>query len=273
MKIPIGETKIEAGVITFALDHRQEFNEGQGVGIQVIGDVNGTPKDLLRFDCFDFRPHYHYDPDAADPYKKVLLDKVTAGNPIGWSIKRIRDRLQPMLTKAGYGDIADRLDMDLVRAKLPELESTAREMALRDKVNVVHDRGDEVIVAGNLKFGLEYRQFAEDQGVSIHVLSDVAGQEIEILAFDCFEKTPHYHYGPRNQDFRFYWDTVVVTDPLEWSLDQFKHGKLPAMVQWAGYPGVASEMDNDLVIEKVTSEVGPKALALRAAKAEPVGAI
>ena len=207
MKIPIGETKIEAGVITFALDYRQEFNEGQGVGIQVIGDVNGTPKDLLRFDCFDFRPHYHYDPDAADPYKKILLDKVTAGNPIGWSTKRIRDRLQPMLTKAGYGDIADRVDMDLVRAKLPELESVAREMALRDKVNVVHDRGDEVIVAGNLKFGLEYRQFAEDQGVSIHVLSDVAGQEIEILAFDCFEKTPHYHYGPRNQDFRFYWDT------------------------------------------------------------------
>jgi hypothetical protein len=234
----------------------------------VIGDVNGTPKDLLRFDCFDFRPHYHYDPDAADPYKKILLDKVTAGNPIGWSTKRIRDRLQPMLTKAGYGDIADRVDMDLVRAKLPELESVAREMALRDKVNVVHDRGDEVIVAGNLKFGLEYRQFAEDQGVSIHVLSDVAGQEIEILAFDCFEKTPHYHYGPRNKDIQIFWDTTLVSDPLRWTLDRFKEGKLPAMIQRAGYPGVVAEMDTELIASVLEKEVEPKALATQAANAK-----
>ena len=67
--------------------------------------------------------------------------------------------------------------------------------------------------------------------MAIHVLSDVAGQEIELLAFDCFEGGPHYHYGPRNQDVRIYWDTTVVPDTLEWTMNQFKSGKLPGMIE------------------------------------------
>jgi hypothetical protein len=104
--------------------------------------------------------------------------------------------------------------------------------------------------------------------MAIHVLSDVAGQEIELLAFDCFEKGAHYHYGPRNQDVRIYWDRTTVPDTLEWTLEQFKSGKLPSMINRAGYPGVVASMDTDLVVEKVTHEVAPKALAIRAAHAK-----
>jgi hypothetical protein len=103
--------------------------------------------------------------------------------------------------------------------------------------------------------------------MAIHVLSDVAGQEIELLAFDCFEMGPHYHYGPRNQDVRIYWDTAVVPDPLQWTLEQFKSGKLPAMLQRAGYPSIAAGLDTGLIAMKLEKEVAPQALAIRAAHA------
>ena len=92
-------------------------------------------------------------------------------------------------------------------------------------------------------FGLEFRETSNDRGMAIHVLSDVAGSEIELLAFDCFEKGPHYHYGPRNQDVRIYWDRTLVPDTLSWTLDQFKSGNLPRMIERAGYPTIASVSD------------------------------
>jgi hypothetical protein len=125
-----------------------------------------------------------------------------------------------------------------------------------------------VIEAGNLKFGLEFRHLQNDRGLAVHVLSDVAGQEIELLAFDCFEVGPHYHYGPRNQDVRLYWDTVAIPDTLEWTLNQFTSGKLPAMIERAGYPGVVASLDEELIAEKLESEVVPKAYAMRAANAK-----
>ena len=110
--------------------------------------------------------------------------------------------------------------------------------------------GDKIEV-GNLKFGLEYRELANDRGMAIHVLSDVAGHEVELLAFDCFEKGPHYHYGPRNQDVRIYWDTTTSGETLRWTLDQFKVGNLRPMIEQAGYPTIANAVDEKLIQEKL----------------------
>jgi hypothetical protein len=53
--------------------------------------------------------------------------------------------------------------------------------------------------------------------MAIHVLSDMAGQEIELLAFDCFRMNPHYHYGPRNRNERIFstppWCLILCSGP------------------------------------------------------------
>ena len=262
----LGSTIIEAGVIKFALQFRPDPLRDQGVSIQVGSTIDGRDVEILRFDCFDQNPHYHYGPEHDN--ERIFMDKTTVGNPIGWTLHQFRTRLPEMITRAGYQEITAQLDADLVATKLDEVESTAREMALKDRRTVTHNRGDEVIQVGNIKFGLEFRELANDRGLAIHVLSDVAGQEIELLAFDCFEKGPHYHYGPRNKDVRLYWDKTVAPDTLKWTLDQFKGGKLPAMIQRAGYPGVVAELDTALIAEKVANEVEPRALAIRAANAK-----
>jgi hypothetical protein len=261
----IGNTVIEAGAVCFALQYRPGMAD-QGVSLQVVGEVDGEPKELLRFDCFDHVPHYHYDPNGKNIQFK--MDKTTAGNPINWTVKTLKKRLPDMLECSGYGDIAMKLDRDLVAEKLDQVKETARYMAVSQRRTVTHNRGEVVVEAGNLKFGLEFRHLQNDRGLAVHVLSDVAGQEIELLAFDCFEVGPHYHYGPRNQDVRLYWDTVAIPDTLEWTLEQFTSGKLPAMIDRAGYPGVVAGLDEELIAEKLKSEIVPKAYAMRAANAK-----
>ena len=121
----------------------------------------------------------------------------------------------------------------------------------------------DMIEAGNIRFGLEYRIIPQvnDEGMAIHVVSDVAGQEVELLAFDCFKNGPHYHYGPRNQDVRIYWDTTTSGETLRWTLDQFKEGKLKSMIERAGYPSIAAELDENLV-QSVLPQVEARSLEL-----------
>ena len=128
------------------------------------------------------------------------------------------------------------------------------------------------IEVGNLKFGLEYRHLPQinDEGMAIHVLTDVAGRETEVLAFDCFENGPHYHYGPRNQDVRLYWDVTTSGEPLRWTLNQFKEGKLRAMIERAGYPSVASALDEKLLQEKLPM-IESRSFELVAMNSKPAG--
>lgn len=239
---------IKAGLIKFSITYRDLYND-QGVCIQVIGRHENKDVEMLRFDCFDQHPHYHYSPENND--SRHFLDTVTSGNPIGWCIKQLNTRLFEMLVRAGYQKLATQLDIQQVKKKLKEVESTARSLALNERHTVTHNRGDTIIEAGVIRFGLEYRVFEGDQGLAIHVLGDVAGHEIELLAFDCFQNNPHYHYGPRNKNIRLYWEKTVTPDTLYWTLEQFKGKKLPVMIRKAGYPGIAEELDEYLIESKI----------------------
>jgi hypothetical protein len=259
----IGDTKIDAGAVAFALQYRTQMAD-QGVCIQVL-DGSNPEQELLRFDCFDQAPHYHYAPLGKN--QRLFLDKTTAGHPIGWTMKQLRTMLPEMLKRAGFDDIASKLDSKLLATKLDEVENTARMLAQTQRRTVTHKRGDPVIEVGNIRIGLEFRELANDRGVAVHVLSDVGGQEIELLAFDCFENGPHYHYGPRN-DVRIFWDTTLVPNTLTWTLDQFKGGNLPAMIERAGYPTIARAVDRDLLARTIEKEIEPTATKLQAANAK-----
>jgi hypothetical protein len=245
-----GNTVINAGPVSVAMSYRRELMPDQGLMIQVYGDVNGEDTEILRFDCFDQAPHYHYGPENHNI--RLPMDKTTAGNPVGWTLGQLRNNLPSMVKRAGYDELAARLGSHAIpAATMDEIEHKARELARVGRRTVHHKlerllEGD-MIEAGNIRFGLEFREVNNDRGLAIHVLSDVADEEVELLAFDCFEVGPHYHYGPRNQDVRIYWDTTTSGDTLRWTLDQFKAGKLRSMIERAGYPSISSAVDESLV--------------------------
>ncbi|MCG8543332.1 MAG: hypothetical protein MJE12_03880 [Alphaproteobacteria bacterium] len=270
-----GPSKFDAGAVTFVVRHELwdgniQDHPDQGVAIMVQGPVNGSDTTLLRFNCFDVERSYIYAPEGKS--KKCWIDPIVDGNPIGWSVKQLRSKLPQMLTVAGYETIAAEVDTQRVSKTLDAVEAAARDAFMNGRNTVKHNRGTDMFEAGNIRFGLEMRELNGDGGLAIHVLSDLAGtpnapyaEETEILAFDCFRDAAHYHYGPRNKNHRVYWDRTLVPDPLEWTLDVLKARKLREMIAAAGYPGVAADVDEDLIaaqipaIEARAREMQPKA--------------
>ena len=251
-----GNTVFDAGAVSIAFSYRDEIMDDQGLCLQVYSEVDGKDTEILRFDCFDQLPHYHYGPENFNI--RLYMDKTTVGNPLGWTMNNLRNNMVTMVRRAGYDDLADSLGANPVsKDTLDEIEAKARGMAREGRRTVHHMMPEmlegDLIEVGNIRFGLEYRHIPQisDEGMAIHVLSDVAGQEVELLAFDCFEGDPHYHYGPRNEDIRIYWDITTSGETLRWTLDQFKAGNLRKMIERAGYPSIASAVDEKLVQEKL----------------------
>lgn len=251
-------TTFTAGAVSFAVRHELwdgniDDHSDQGVAILVTGQVEDKETTLLRFNCFDVERSYVYGPETVQ--KLCRMDPTVDGNPIGWSVKQLKHKLPAMLRAAGYEELAHQIDPQAVVDALPEVDATARSLFATGRNTVKHNRGSDIFEAGNFRFGLEMRkQVGGDGGLAIHVLADLAGtpgrtyaEETELLAFDCFREAPHYHYGPRNKNHRIFWDKTLVPDPLGWTLEQFKSGKLRDMIQQAGYPGVAADYDQGVV--------------------------
>ena len=84
-----GETTIDAGSVEFAMSYRKELMDDQGLCVQVYSVIDGTDTEILRFDCFDQAPHYHYGPENHNI--RLFMDKTTAGNPLGWTLNNINN--------------------------------------------------------------------------------------------------------------------------------------------------------------------------------------
>jgi hypothetical protein len=272
------KTRFQVGSITFIARHELwdgniQDHADQGVSIVIQGQINGEETTLLRFNCFDIERSYIYGPENPDlkgdgPMmlagrtegstgmgKLYRMDPTADGNPIGWTIKTLKAKLPDMLNRSGYPEIAKEVDLELLMEVLPQLEATARELFVSKRNTVKHNRGTDIFEAGNIRFGLEMRRLpVGDGGLAIHVLSDIGGatsksfvEETELMAFDLFWDGPHYHYGPRNKNHRIYWDRTLVQDYLGWVLDKIDGKKLGAMIERAGYPGVAADLDQDMI--------------------------
>ena len=243
-----GDIIIGEGKIKFGLEYRDLMSD-QGVCIHALGEVDGEEVELLRFDCFDQAPHYHYGPQKRD--ERLMLDKTTEGDSLDWTLRQLRERLPEMVRRAGYDELASGLDAGALASAIDQTETEARRLAREGRSVVTHDRGDVIVESGPVRFGIEFRELAKDRGVAIHVLGDVGGEEVELLTFDCFEVAPHYHYGPRAKNQRLYLDKTAVPNPLEWALDLLRYGKLSPMLERAGYADYAARLNPVTVAESV----------------------
>ena len=268
-----GSVVFNGGAVDITLEYR-ELMPDQGLCVQVFGQAEGQDTEILRFDCFDQMPHYHYGP--ANHNIRLNMDKTTVGNPFGWTLDNLRHKLPAMIQRAGYADLAAAVEANPVdESVFDAVEAKGRQMAVGMRRTVTHKfermLEEDVFTVGNLRIGLEYRILpqANTEGLAIHVLSDVADQNVELLAFDCFVNGPHYHYGPRNQDIRIYWDTTTSGETLRWTIDQFYAGNMKKMVERAGYPTIANDIDENL-LQATLPAIEKRAFAL---VAENEGAI
>jgi hypothetical protein len=249
---------IGEGPVKFRLEF-QDLVKDQGLSIQALGKVEGSEVSLLRFYCLDHLPHYYYGPEERGD--RLSIDQTVEGDSLEWSLMVLTNRLPELIMRAGFQQLADDIDMVELGPTLAEMARTARKISREQRTTVVHNRGDVIVEAGPIRFGIENRE----PGIAIHVLGDLDGEEKELLTFDCFDQDPHYHYGPRAKNQRLYLDTAAMADSLRWAIDLFKGGKLAPMLDRAGYHDHAARLNPATVAERV-AEVEKVAFEMRASR-------
>ena len=203
----------------------------RGPSLRIYGDVEGKPVQLLRFDCFENQPHFHYDPEGKN--NQLRMDKANVSDPITWSMDYLRGNVASLVRIAGYSALADELDEGALSAALPTVEK-----ALRDSIPMDMSRME----ASGLCFEVEYRNTRTDRGPSLQVLGEVDGKRVQLLRFDCFENEPHFHYDPEGKNNRIFLNKARVSDPIAWSMDYLR-GNFTSLVRIAGYGGLADRLN------------------------------
>ena len=123
-------------------------------------------------------------------------------------------------------------------------------------------RSLDLLNVGELSFAVEYRHVGNEQGPSVHVFGPVDGADEEVLRFDCFERTPHYHYGFSYIDQPMTLiDTAAVGDPLKWVCERIET-RLPALLEKADAGHLAASCDADRLSE-IAAELLARGIAQR----------
>jgi hypothetical protein len=206
-------------------------NSDRGPSLRIYGDVEDKSVQLLRFDCFEGQPHFHYDPEGKN--NQLRMDKTNVSDPIAWSMDYLRGTFTSLVRIAGYSTLAEQLDDGVLTAALPTVEK-----ALRDSVPAERPG----LAASGLCFAVEYRTTRTDRGPSLQVLGEVEGQPVQLLRFDCFEQEPHFHYDPTGKNNRIFLNKTRVMDPITWTIDYLR-GNFTSLVRIAGYGQVADRLD------------------------------
>jgi len=99
--------------------------DDRGVSIHVEGcDAQGA-LEYLRFDCFEEDPHYHYVSWSARSNEMLHIDAIAEGDPLAWTLERLRTRLPEMLARAGAAHIGKQVDARRIADVLPKVAEAA----------------------------------------------------------------------------------------------------------------------------------------------------
>jgi hypothetical protein len=115
-------------------------------------------------------------------------------------------------------------------------------MADEDNEMVLIQQGEkESLELGGLRFVACRREVGEFGGWTLEVWGPVAGEDTQVLRFDCFRGAPHYHMPPSAKG-QLELDPNEVGDGLAWALDCTRN-QLPEMVEKAGFAELAQTLD------------------------------
>lgn len=116
----------EAGSVWLTVEYRH-FGGDEGYDIRVYAEVDGSPRQILRFDCFKFQPHYHYDPLGRD--ERIELAGYGMSDALLWTIQQIENHLPEMVLRAGYAQIASAVNLEAVQRAASQLREYLEQSA------------------------------------------------------------------------------------------------------------------------------------------------
>jgi hypothetical protein len=114
---------IEQAGMRMNIAHRQGLggtDEGLTFDITTAGPEN-EGKRILRFDCFYKNPHYHVGASGGENAAHKMKDEGVE-DPVRWTLEQLKTRFPAMVKQAGYEEIAERIDQQVIADRLTRLE-------------------------------------------------------------------------------------------------------------------------------------------------------
>ena len=111
---------IEQAGMRLTIAHRQGLggsDEGLTFDITMAED---EAKRILRFDCFYKNPHYHVGASGEQNVHQMKDEGIE--DPVLWTLEQLKTRLPSMVKRAGYEEIAGRIDQQAMADHLTKLE-------------------------------------------------------------------------------------------------------------------------------------------------------
>ena len=112
------DAQLDVGGLRFVACRREvDIIDG---GITLYVRSAGDDRELLRFDLFRNKPHYHA--PASNP-KETSIDAASAANVNEWGIENLTRRAGELVVEAGFDDVRAGLDLAAIRAAAPALRA------------------------------------------------------------------------------------------------------------------------------------------------------
>jgi hypothetical protein len=114
---------IEQAGMRMNIAHRQGLggsDEGLTFDITTAGPED-EGKRILRFDCFYKNPHYHVGASGGENAAHKMKDEGVE-DPVRWTLEQLKTRFPAMVKQAGYEEIAERIDQQVIADRLTRLE-------------------------------------------------------------------------------------------------------------------------------------------------------
>ena len=112
---------IEQPGMRMTVEHRHGLGgNDEGLTFDVTTESEG--KRILRFDCFYKNPHYHIGPSGGEGAAYKMKDEGIT-DPVGWTLEQLKTRFPSMVKQAGYEEIAEKIDQQVVAENLTRLEA------------------------------------------------------------------------------------------------------------------------------------------------------
>lgn len=116
----------EVGRFKFDISYRRMRGD-QGLSIRVSGPVDDETRELLRFDCFDNRPHYH-----VEVYGKNEITAIDDDDATEWSLKVLTERFEGLVDAAG-ADALNLQERDSLDNALSQVSKDSRNLVAAER--------------------------------------------------------------------------------------------------------------------------------------------
>ena len=112
------DAQLDVGGLRFVACRREVDVIDGGITLYVRSAAPGDDRELLRFDLFRNRPHYHAPASNAD---ETEIDASGSASVDEWGIENLTGRAGELVVEAGFHDLRPSLDLQSIQKAAPAL--------------------------------------------------------------------------------------------------------------------------------------------------------